>query len=88
MTNETEALAMTDTELVDFWSAGNNAGDGWGPGEGDEESIADAIKADDGTILRTIYEGSCGNNDRMYLAEIDGQFCVVADCNGAWAVTL
>lgn len=79
--NEHEAMSMTDAELVDAWSRGNDSGDGWAPGDGDEKDI-------DAAVLRTIYEGSGGNNSRMYLAEIDGQYCVVADCNGAWAVTL
>jgi len=90
MITETEAMNLTDTELNAAWNKGNDSGDGWAPGEGDERGIAAAIESADGTILRTVYEGSSGGNtDRMYLAEIDGLFCIVADYNGgAWAVTL
>jgi hypothetical protein len=88
MITENEAMNLTDTELNTAWNKGNDSGDGWAPGEGDGRCIAAAIESADGTILRTVYEGSGGNTDRMYLAEIDGLFCIVADCNGAWAVTL
>lgn len=90
MKNKLDVMNMTDAELVNAWSRGNDAGDGWAPAQDgdDTQSLTDAIEAEDGTILRAIEAGSGGNNSRMYLAEISGQFCVVADCNGPWTVTL
>lgn len=114
MITENEAMNLTDTELVDAWSRGNDAGDGWAPGEGcvqlgrnnpscydewggycgpgaesyggtqsvfPETDLVAAIESADGTILRTIYEGSGGNSSRMYLAgsvDAAGHFAIRA----------
>ena len=76
----------TDQELMDAFEAGNNAGNGFGPGEGDETPF-EAADAEGYIILRAIEGGTNCPGEPVFCEDGD-DLIVIANVNGPWAVTV
>ena len=76
----------TDQELMDAFEAGNNAGNGFGPGKGNETPF-EAADAEEYIILRTIVGGTNCPGEPVFCEDGD-DLIVIANVNGPWAVTV
>ena len=76
----------TDQELMDAFETGNNAGNGYGPGE-EKDTPFGAADREEYIILRSI-EGGTNNPGEPVLCEDGDDLIVIANVNGPWAVTV
>lgn len=79
-------LDNTDAELLAAYEVGNNAGNGIGIGEGDEENLTDAIAVEKWTYVRMLTDCSTGWGEAVLAKDEDDDLFVICNINGPWAV--